>query len=663
MMDREEIRARLNSEFEAAVGYSDSQLSSDRQEATDYYLGRPWNTPAEGRSSIVSTDTADVIEFLMPQLMEVFMRSGEPVRFLPQHPEDREKAHAATCLVNSIFTAQNNGWTVLHDFIKDGLLYKCGVIKAYYDTEIDYSVEQYAGLTDMDIAALTADPDVEVINTVSVSTEDPPLFELFDVELRRTVRNSKICVENVVPENFLFSAHATSVEDATFLAERSYMTMGELLSQGYDREDIEPRIGLGEGYDEQETQVRHNEIDGGASHYQAADSELVRVVEAYLRLDMHDTGIPTLHRVLAIGADNFVLDVQPIKRVPFVVASPIRVPHRLVGRSIAEMVKDIQKVKSVAMRGVLDNLYLHNDQRMVVVDGRVQIEDVLSSRPGGIIRADAPGMVSPLPLANVGPQGMAMLAYMDDVRDTRTGISKHAMGLDPDALQSTTAAAVNATVQGGQQKVLMIARTIAETGVRPLAQLLLSLAIEYLDQPQTVRVGGDMFETIDPNTIDVALDVDIDVGIGSGRDQERQLALQQLSGIQRDIITQLGLDNPVVSVEQYLETLKRLASMAGLKDVDTFFATDEQLAAYRAQQQQAAQQPQEDPALIQKRAEFDAELQLKREAQAASLALEREKLAAELALKEREMEVELELRRAKLAMGDTQVSSNIPGVA
>ena len=537
------------------------------------------------------------------------------------------------------------------------------MIKAYYDTEIDYSVEQYAGLTDMDIAALTADPDVEVINTVSVSTEDPPLFELFDVELRRTVRNSKICVENVVPENFLFSAHATSVEDATFLAERSYMTMGELLSQGYDREDIEPRIGLGEGYDEQETQVRHNEIDGGASHYQAADSELVRVVEAYLRLDMHDTGIPTLHRVLAIGADNFVLDVQPIKRVPFVVASPIRVPHRLVGRSIAEMVKDIQKVKSVAMRGVLDNLYLHNDQRMVVVDGRVQIEDVLSSRPGGIIRADAPGMVSPLPLANVGPQGMAMLAYMDDVRDTRTGISKHAMGLDPDALQSTTAAAVNATVQGGQQKVLMIARTIAETGVRPLAQLLLSLAIEYLDQPQTIRVGGDMFETIDPNTIDVALDVDIDVGIGSGRDQERQLALQQLSGIQRDIITQLGLDNPVVSVEQYLETLKRLASMAGLKDVDTFFATDEQLAAYRAQQQQAAQQPQEDPALIQKRAEFDAELQLKREAQAASLALEREKLAAELALKEREMEVELELRRAKLAMGDTQVSSNIPGVA
>ena len=209
----------------------------------------------------------------------------------------------------------------------------------------------------------------------------------------------------------------------------------------------------------------------------------------------------------------------------------------------------------------------------------------------------------------------------------------------------------------------MIARTIAETGVRPLAQLLLSLAIEYLDQPQTIRVGGDMFETIDPNTIDVALDVDIDVGIGSGRDQERQLALQQLSGIQRDIITQLGLDNPVVSVEQYLETLKRLASMAGLKDVDTFFATDEQLAAYRAQQQQAAQQPQEDPALIQKRAEFDAELQLKREAQAASLALEREKLAAELALKEREMEVELELRRAKLAMGDTQVSSNIPGVA
>ncbi len=210
----------------------------------------------------------------------------------------------------------------------------------------------------------------------------------------------------------------------------------------------------------------------------------------------------------------------------------------------------------------------------------------------------------------------------------------------------------------------MIARTLAETGIRPLAQLLLELAIQYLDKPQTVRVGGDMFEAIDPRQIDVDLDVDIDVGIGSGQDQERQIALQQISSIQREMLQQLGLENPLVSVEQYLDTLKRLARMSGIKDADSMFATPEQLAAYRQQQQaQQQQQQQEDPELVQKRAEFDAELQLKREAQAASLELERERFQAEFALKQREMEVELEIRRAKLAMGDTQVSANIPGVS
>ncbi len=364
----------------------------------------------EGKSSIVSTDTADVIEFLMPQLMEVFMRSGEPVKFLPQHPDDFDKAHAATCLVNSIFTAQNNGWAVLHDFVKDALLFKCGVIKAYYDTEVSYTTESYEGVTDLDLAALTADADVEIVTTTPANAEDPPLFEQFDVEVRRAKRVSKICVENVPPENFLFSSHATSVQDAEFLAERSYMTMGELLAQGYDREDIEPRLGLGEGYDEQETQVRHRQIDGGATHsYAAREGEMVRVVEAFMRLDLHETGIPTMHRVLAIGQDNFVLDVQPMKRAPFVVASPIRVPHRLVGRSIAEMVADVQKVKSVALRGVLDNLYLHNDQRMVVVEGRVQIEDVLSSHSGGIIRLTRRAWFSRCRLRKSGRRGWPCL--------------------------------------------------------------------------------------------------------------------------------------------------------------------------------------------------------------------------------------------------------------
>ena len=661
MLDREEIRARVGAELDAAIGYSDSELSADRIEATEFYLGKQFNTVPDGKSSIVATEVADVVEHLMSSLLEVFMRSGEIFRFLPRHPDDASKAEAATVLVNSIFASQNNGYLILSDLIKDALLYKTGVARAFFDTDITYAVETYEGLTELDVAALADDPDVEVLEAVSISTDaEPALFETFDVQLRRTRRDSRIKIENVAPEDFLFSPQATSVEDATFLAMRTYQTVGDLVSQGYDRDEVEAHVGLGEGFDEQETQVRHDEIDGGSTHnYALRNNELVRVVESYMPLDMHETGIPTLHKVLTIGQSNHVLDVEPVDNAPFVCATPIRVPHRLVGRSVAEMVTDIQRVKSVALRGVLDNLYLTNDARVAVVEGRVNLDDMLQSRPGGIVRMDAPGMVQPLPVPQVGPQGMSLLNYMDQVRDQRTG-SKN-LHLDPDALQSTTAAGVNAAIQGGQAKALMIARTIAETGIRPMAQLLLQLAIKHLDGPQQVRVGGDMFETIDPASIDVKFDVDIDVGLGTGRDAERMSALQQIAGLQREILQELGLENPVVSVEQYLSTVRRLGMMAGIKDVDTMFATDQQLAEFR--QMQAQQPPKEDPEVAQRRAEFEAEIQLKREQQIADHQLEREKLEAELALKQQEMSVELELRRAKLAMGDAAVSTNIPGVA
>jgi hypothetical protein len=661
VLDRDQISQLLSNEVDAAVGYSDSQLSADRIEATDYYLGKPFNSVPEGRSSVIATEVADTVEHMMPALMEIFMRSGDIVKFLPRHPEDQQKAEAATMLVNSVFQSQAQPFGLLHDFVKDALLYKCGVLRAGYDTQVEYTTERYEALTDMDVQALTAQPDVEVLQAVSVATDDqPPLFELFDVELRRAKRTSAIKVETVAPEDFLFNAMATSVEDATFLAQRTYSTVGELVAQGYDRDEVEERTGLGEGWDEEETQARHEQIDGGrTTHYGTRENELVRVVEAYMPLDMHDTGIPTMHRVLAIGQDNHVVDVEPVDRSPFVVASPIRMPHRLVGRSVAELVTDIQRIKSVALRGVLDNLYLQNDQRIAVVEGRVNIDDLLHSRPGGVVRQDAPGMVTPLPVPVLGPQGMSLLNYMDEVRDQRTG--NKALHLDPDSLQSTTAAGVNAAIQGGQAKTLMIARTLAETGLRPLAQLLLSLAIKHLDGPQAVRVGGDMFVNIDPASIDVDFDVDIDVGLGSGRDAERTVALQQVASIQRDILQELGLNNPVVSVEQYLETVKRLAAMNGIKDVDSMFATDEQLAQFR--QMQAQQPPQEDPDVMQKRMEFDADLQLRRERMQADIAIERERLEATLALKRQEMAVELELRRAKLALGDAAVSTNIPGAA
>ena len=638
----DDIKARLDDEIRAAVNYSDTHFQQDRIDAARAMLGKPFNKTPAGRSSVVSTDVSDTVYYLLPQLLDVFYRGSEIVRFVARNADDEQKAIAATALVNHIFGQQNEGFTVLSDFLLDGLVNKAGVLKVYYEdltteeiTTEEVDDAQLASLLDQGFDIIESDEDEET--------------GLTTVKIRKVTPRPKICIDVIPPEQFLFSPQATSTMDASFLAHRSYMTVGELVAMGYDRELIEEHVGIGEGWSEEETETRHEQIDGG-NNLDNGHRNYVRVVEAYMPVETEDGD--EKYRVLAIGDTNFVLEAEPIDFCPFIVGSPIRVPHRMVGRSVAELVMDIQKIKSGLLRGVLDNMALSNHARVAVVDQAVNLDDLLSSRPDGIVRMQAPGMVQPLQVPQVMSQGLSVLTYMDDVRDVRTGFSRASMGLDPDQLQSTTKEAVNATLQGGQVKVQMIARTIAETAIRPLAKLILDLALKYYEQPVLLKIG-DSWQSVDPAMLDVELDVAIDVGIGSGRDLEKQMALSQIAGVQKEILQTLGLQNPVVSMERYIGTMRKLASMAGLKDVNSYFASDGEIAAAR---EAMASQPQ-GPSPEQQAAQMDYDL--KKSKQEAELALAREKMQAELQMRREEMQLEFELRRIAAEAGD-KISSNLP---
>ena len=641
-MKNDDLRGRLNDEISAAVNYADTQFAHDRIQAQRAYLGKPFNKVPSGRSAVISTDVSDTVHYLLPSLLETFYRGQEIVRFVPRNADDVQKADAATALVNHIFASQNDGFTVLSDFITDGLLFKAGVLKVYYEDNSVEEVETFEA-DDAELAALL-DGGFDIIES-----EVDEATGLTSVKVRKITPKPKICIDVIPPETFLFSPQATSVMDASFLAHRTYMTVGELVAMGYDRETVEEHAGLGEGWSEEETDTRHEEIDGGKD-LEPRHTSMVRVVEAYMPVD--DGDVEQRHRVLAIGDSNHILEAEPIDFCPFIVGSPIRVPHRMVGRSVAELVMDIQKIKSGLLRGVLDNMNLSNHARVAVVDQAVNLDDLMNSRPDGIVRMQQPGMVQPLQVPQVMSQGLSVLTYMDDVRDTRTGFSRASMGLDPDQLQSTTKEAVNATLQGGQIKVQMIARTLAETAIRPLARLILDLALKYYDQPLLLKIG-DSWQSVDPASIDAELDVEIDVGIGSGRDTEKQMALSQIAAIQKEILTTLGMQNPVVSVERYLGTLRKLASMSGLKDVNAFFASNDEIA--QARQQMQSQPPAPDPEA--QKAQQDYELQKSK--QEAELALAREKMTAELNLRREEMAMEFELRRIEAQSG-ADISANLP---
>jgi hypothetical protein len=284
----------------------------------------------------------------------------------------------------------------------------------------------------------------------------------------------------------------------------------------------------------------------------------------------------------------------------------------------------------------------------------VNIDDVLDGTAGGIIRMRQAGMIQPITGTPVGGEVRPLMDYIDQLKEQRTGMSKASQGLDANALQSTTASAISATVRGAQVKLESYARTMAETGVKALFKGILHLVTKYDQKPRIVRLRNN-FVPVDPREWHSEFDVVVQVGLGTADDEQKIAFLTQIAAKQEQILMQLGADNPVVSMSQYVNTLRSIAEIGGFKDADMFFNNPQQIAAM---QQQMAQQPQQgqDQAAM---AQMQAEMALKRERMMMEIELEREKMQAELELRRQELAAEAELRAVK-AYTDAEISTNLP---
>jgi hypothetical protein len=381
--------------------------------------------------------------------------------------------------------------------------------------------------------------------------------------------------------------------------------------------------------------------------------------ECIMKVDYDGDGIAERRRICAIGAEGtHILHNEPFDHVPFAVVSPVLMPHRLIGRSIYDMTEDLQVIKSTLMRQYLDSVYTSTLPRMVAVEGQVNLDDLLEGTAGGIIRARQPGMVQAISGTPVGGEVRPLMDYLDNIKEQRTGMSKASQGLDANALQSTTASAISATVRGAQVKLESYARTMAETGVKSLFKGILHLVTKYDNKPRIVRLRNN-FVPIDPREWTSEFDVVVQVGLGTADDEQKIAFLTQIAAKQEQILMQLGPSNPVVSMAQYVNTLRSIAEIGGFKDADQFFASPQQIQMQQQQQQQ--QPPQPDPAVAMKQQQMEAELALKREKMQADIQLERERMTMEMELRRQELQAEAELRMAK-AVTDSQISTNLPRV-
>ena len=683
-MDKTDFKALVRGEIEQAVNYHDSEFAADRIKAMSFYLGEPLGNEVDGRSQVISTETSDMIEMIMPQLMRIFGETDDFVRFEARGPEDVQAAAQATEYVNFICNNDNDGFQIFHDWFKDAILFKAGIVKHYWH-ETEESVEEtLEGLTDDELTVLLADDDVKVIeqeaHEVGTPVEAPdgsimPPPMAYDVKVERTKKDGRVKIENVPPEEFLFSQRAKSLDDCRFVGHRTQMTVSELIEMGYDRDIVEDNAGYTEVDTLNEKQARFQDLESQAQNTTSDISEQdVLVTEVYIKTDYNDDGKSQIRRVVCIGTGYTIVENESYYQFPFSVISPILMPHRMIGRGVAELLADLQTSKTAILRQLLDNIYLMNNARVSAVEGQVNMDDLISNRPGGIVRMRAPGMVQPITPPSVADSAFPLLSYMDGVREMRTGMSKASMGLDADALQSSTAVAVNATVSAAQAKIEMIARVFAETGVKRLMKCILQLVKEHQPQERIIRLRNT-FVPMDPADWENEFDVTVNVGLGRGDAQKRQAALAQVAAKQEQVLTQMGLDNPLCTIGQYRATLAKMLDSSGIKSADEFFLDPDNLPPelqQKIQQKMQAGQDQPNPMIEIEREKIAVE---KEKAQA-EIALDREKMIAELKLKremqmqemqmkfdmrKQEMQYESQLRAIEAASG-ANISTNIPRI-
>ena len=663
-MDDYQLNSIIASEIRDSLNHFDTEFSQERLRAMDFYLGEPLGNEVEGRSQVVSTEVSDTIEAIMPNLMRVFTSNDKYVRFNARTSEDTERAEQISDYVNYIINHDNEGYKVLYNWFKDALMFRLGVVKYYWDEQESTKEEEYENLSETELAALLSNPDTEVVGVINEEAsaygqdemgEMVPIESMYSLKVRVKEKTGKIRIENVPPEEFLVNRRATSLEDAHFVAHRTVMTVSDLVAMGYDRDVVEKYAGSYSLDVDEERVHRFQDLEAN-THTDPADPTLSEVVyyECVAKVDYDGDGIAEMRRICAIGEDGSeILHNEPFDHVPFAVVSPILMPHRLIGRSIYDMTEDLQVIKSTLLRQYLDSVYTSTLPRMGVVEGMVNIDDVLDGTAGGIIRMRQAGMVQPISGTPVGGEVRPLMDYLDQIKEQRTGMSKASQGLDANALQSTTASAISATVRGAQVKLESYARTMAETGVKSLFKGILHLVTKYDQKPRIVRLRNN-FVPIDPREWHSEFDVVVQVGLGTADDEQKIAFLTQIAGKQEQILMQLGPSNPVVSMSQYVNTLRSIAEIGGFKDADQFFNSPEQIAMM---QQQMAQQPQQGDQAAQ--AELQAEMALKRERMMMELELEREKMLAELELRRQELAAEAELRAIKAAT-DAEISTNLP---
>ena len=637
--DQEKLKTILDENIDSALNYVESYVQADRTKADNYYKKMPFGNEVKGKSSVVDSTVQEVIQSSLGQLVKPFLQGSDIVEFTATKEQGSELATTVTDYINHIFHSDNDGAQILRTWMFDALLLKTGIVKAYWDDDSDATPETYEGLSSDELAMLLTD-DIEIVEQEEILGEevqvgvDPmtgePLVQnapsTYNVKVMVTTDASKVKIENVDPNEFMIDKNTTTIKDSTFVAQRQMLTRAQLVDMGYDKAIVDELSTDDEiGYTGDAEFNWNNNSDTTDKTQQ-----LIAYYECYVDIG-NEKGQAVKHRVCY--ASKQILSQEEIDYVPFYSLCPFPLPHQFYGQSMADHTMDLQFIKSTIMRQMLDNLYLTNNSRVGAVEGQVNLDDLLNSTAGGIIRMKNPNAIVPIQVQSSASQSFPMLEYLDQMQAKRTGVNDLAQGIDANVLQNVSATAVATMTAQSQGKLELIARVFADTGIKELMQGLLHLVCKYQNEPREIKIAGKPM-MLDPREWANNYNVKVNVGLGNGTGDEKVAMIQMILAKQEQILQQYGVNNPLVTLKQYRETLAKFINASGFADDAQFMneITDEALQQIQQADAQADKTPPEVKAsqAIAQAEIAKAEMKAKTDAQAQMLKQEEIKLKNEL---------------------------------
>lgn len=587
-MSDDELISLIEMEESNCISSSTGVLAEQRRKAMQYYYGLPYGNEDEGRSQVVTTEVKEAVEGILPSLMEIFTASDEIVRFEPQNQDDDAVAQQATDYANYVFTRINNGFLALYCLFKDALLQKNGYVKVYWEDYEDQNKESYEDLTDDEFHVLLQDEELELVEHTSKPIDDPmamqaakmmgmPVPQDHDAVFRRTKKYGKICIDPVPPEEVLISRETPNdLSKARFVEHRTLKTISQIRQMGYEIADDIADFAVNADFNPE--RIERN-ISDDAYGFRLTDgtndpsTRQVWLCEVYMFVDFDKDGIAEYRKITKVG--HTLLDNEEFDSLPIIGGTAVLMPHKHYGLSVFDLIGDIQLIKSTVTRQLLDNAYVANNGRMAVLDGMVNMGDLLTSRPNGIVRTKAMGAIQRIDQPVLGAPFYGLLEYFDKVAQTRVGSTGFPNAVDPDAINAK-ATFVDKFAEAAMERINLMARILAEGPVKAIFWKIIELESKHRQKPVVAKLRGT-WQNVDPREWRNKFDMTVTVGIGTGSQQKVLNGAMGILNIQQGMGA-AGLAGRVVSEQNAYHAGRCYAKAVFPKDADLFFTDPTTLA-------------------------------------------------------------------------------------